>query len=38
MEVWASYTMVGIAAGCVAFIMDFLVDKLVLLKWSASQV
>ena len=38
MEVWASFTMVGFAAGIVAFIMDFLVDKLVLLKWSASQV
>jgi chloride channel 7 len=38
MEVWASFTLVGFAAGIVAFIMDFLVDKLVLLKWSASQV
>ena len=38
MEVWVSFGMVGVAAGIVAFVMDLLVDKLVLLKWSASQV
>jgi len=37
MEVWIAYVIVGLACGFVAFVIDYLVDKMVLLKWYLSQ-
>lgn len=34
---WALYAIVGVMAGFTAFIIDILVDNLVLWKWSTAQ-
>ena len=34
---WMLYAIVGVISGISAFIIDFLVDHLVLFKWSTAQ-